>query len=299
MDALNRIMELTKEQVEFAIKYYQVMTKIEWVASGIVEVTQWMTSVLAAFTWQTIVSNKMILGVTFLACLLGTGVYYKLVLGKPSKATTVVSVEKTTKSINPSTIETDNSMTKKLYASINLTATDETFESEDDESEADDHVVTKLFVSPMNVVSEDEEEVDDASDKDDWNEQEYNQKYPRPSSTNTTRGFASASAENIQSPPQTPMMSPVLQMRSPKTRAQKKKKETLTQMRKRVARQMKESEERRNSQRTASKTPSKTPGRATTKSASATSSKKINSRNESVREMKARVAREFAAKRKQ
>ena len=102
-----------------------------------------------------------------------------------------------------------------------------------------------------------------------WNEEDYNRRYSVSEPVVSRRKVERHTVTRTVNPPKATQNLP-------------KKKETLAQMRKRVAREMKEAEERRRNQ----------VGVRSTRSTSA--SKSV--RKETVSEMKARVAREFAAK---
>jgi hypothetical protein len=141
-------------------------------------------------------------------------------------------------------------------------------EEEDEDTWISPPATRSARKAPKTIVEELVEEFD--GDEDDWNEEEYNRRFPV--------------SKSIFSPPATrssrkDMFSP------PRTRSAAKK-ESLSQMRKRVAREMKDSEDRRRQQLSTTKTARPTPPMM----------KKRTTRKESVAEMKARVAREFAAK---
>lgn len=245
-----------------------MLTEIESKLSATIELTQWVGSILTASTHRVasniVASDAMLLAaVTSLVSVLGALLCYnKFVSVKANpmdKATNYIN----TPGIATKTINTDEEEDMFLPC-INMVPTDN-IESDSD-IDADD----------ADIGSEEE-------DDGDWNEEDYNQQFSVVKPTTTTR--RSAPKKEIRS---------TTASRSKSTKNGTKK-ETLSQMRKRVAREMKESEERRR-QPSATKAVRSAPSKkSATKAVRSVPSKKPI-RKETVREMKARVAREFAAK---
>ncbi len=268
------------------IQYTDIMsTEIESKLSAAMMISQWLLSILSAAMYRlftsTVNSNAVLLAATSLSCLLGTTFYCYYTKVVPNKSVTnsstptiLISGESKTESA-PFTIA--KPMTDE-FADIDLVPTDD-IESDSDGSEQDDqddwHEATynQTFSVPPtnNVVSDngaDDKSEEENDDERDWNEEDYKTKFPASKPVVTRRSTITKAKSSATT------------TTSSKQPAQNKKKETLAQMRKRVAREMKESEERKRQQsKPARWAPTKKPAR-----------------KESVAEMKARVAREFAAK---
>eukprot|EP00531_Pseudo-nitzschia_arenysensis_P004918 CAMPEP_0116153556 /NCGR_PEP_ID=MMETSP0329-20121206/21311_1 /TAXON_ID=697910 /ORGANISM="Pseudo-nitzschia arenysensis, Strain B593" /LENGTH=282 /DNA_ID=CAMNT_0003650479 /DNA_START=105 /DNA_END=953 /DNA_ORIENTATION=- len=272
-----------------------VSTEVEAKLSASIEVSHWLASVLSAATCRFVNSNAVLLAATSLSCLLGTIVYYySKVVSKNSTSTPEIATIETSKiEPTPITIEkpTESANSKEDdFPDIDLVPTDD-IESDTDGSEQDDQddwneeTYKEIFSDPISnyVVSDNDgndadssstrsstSEDDENDDQGDWNEEEYKKKFPSPkpvvkrrSTTKTAKDTTTTATTSTRSKPAA------------------KKKETLAQMRKRVAREMKESEERK---------------RQTSKKPARWAPTKKPVRKETVAEMKARVAREFAAK---
>jgi hypothetical protein len=283
--------------------------ELESKLSATIELTQWVVSIMAATVyrcvWNTIVSNLVFIVATSLACLLGTVVYYNKVVCAVSDAKEtamsnspeIATVEITTK-IDSAPI-TASKMTEPAnndyFPCIDLVPTDDVeseSESDSDNSEEDykedwneDDYTLRFSAATNNVVSDTDDNDTKHDDKEDWNEDDCNNRFPVSKSTTRAPKKESLSQLRSASKPTTTT-----------TRAPKPK-ESLSQMRKRVAREMKEAEERRRQRLSitrAAPAPSKLPKRASAKTAPA--STRPTRKKETVAEMKARVAREFAAK---
>ena len=260
-------------------------TQIESKLSATLELTHWAGSILTAMAWNTIESNPLFLVATSLACLLGSFLYYNKSLSRVSSVKeTVTSSTPEIASVETTKIDSAVITTAKMveavdndsFPCINLVPTDDT-ESYSDISEEEDRedwheadynqtfcAHTNNVVSDSDDNSIDNHDTEEESDADDWNESDYNQRFP--TSKPATRRTASKK-ESVSQP----------------TTATR---ETRAQMRKRVARQMKEAELRKKNQ-------------AASKAVHSAVPTKKSVRKETVAEMKARVAREFAAKLKQ
>lgn len=264
------------------IQYTDIMsTEIESKLSATIVVSQWFLSILSAAIYRlftnTVNSYVVLLAATSLSCLLGTTFYCYYTKVVPNKSATNSSIPKIATSEESKIESAPVTIAKPMideFADIDLVPTDD-IESDSDGSEQDDwHEATynQRFSAPPtnNVVSDngaDDNSEEENDDEGDWNEEDYKTKFPASKPVVTRRSTVTKAKSSATT------------TTSSKKPAQKKK-ETLAQMRKRVAREMKESEERKRQQsKPARWAPTKKP-----------------SRKETVAEMKARVAREFAAK---
>lgn len=267
------------------IQYTDIMSsEIESKLSATMVVSQWFLSVVSAAMYRlftnTVNSNAVLLAATSLSCLIGTTFYCYYTKVVPNNTVTISSTPKITTSEESKIESTPVTLAKPMaddFPDIDLVPTDD-IESDSDGSEQDDQddwheanynqtfsaPPTNNDVSDNEVDGNSEEENDDEGD---WNEQDYKTKFPASKPVVTRRRTVTKTKSSATT------------ATSSKKPAQKKK-ETLAQMRKRVAREMKESEERKRQQsKPARWAPTKKPAR-----------------KETVAEMKARVAREFAAK---
>jgi len=286
--------------------------ELESKLSATIELTQWVASILAASVyrcvWDNIVSNLVLIVATSLACLLGTVVYYKKDVCAVSDAReTAVSTSPEIETVKiTTTIDSAPIMVSKMTAPANkdsfpcidLVPTDDV-ESDSDNSEEDykedwnEDDYTLRFSAPTNNLVSDTDDNgtsnDDKYDKEDWNEEDYKDRFSVSKPTTRAPKKEIISQSRSASKPKT----------TTTTRASKPK-ESLSQMRKRVAREMKEAEERQRQRLSGTSTRAAPASAKLAKRVSSAKTAPISTRptrkKETVAEMKARVAREFAAK---
>eukprot|EP00535_Pseudo-nitzschia_heimii_P009766 CAMPEP_0197190752 /NCGR_PEP_ID=MMETSP1423-20130617/22245_1 /TAXON_ID=476441 /ORGANISM="Pseudo-nitzschia heimii, Strain UNC1101" /LENGTH=268 /DNA_ID=CAMNT_0042643209 /DNA_START=39 /DNA_END=845 /DNA_ORIENTATION=+ len=263
-------------------------TKVESNLSAAVQVGHWVASILASAIHQSVGSNgPLLIAGTLLACLVGAIACRKLAGTGGAKSaaacrrpeaeiaetvTTPVDDSAALLAISKKTTEPiDEDDDDNSFASLGLVSThdiesdDESNDEHDSNEEEEEECNQPSPTQTDDFLRETFDNVEGADSEDDWNEFEYNQQFD----------------DSKPAQPQ-PMPPP------PPPKATSSKKESLSQMRKRVAREMKEAEDRRR-QRSAS-------GSSAVATTAPAAPVRRSVRKESIKEMKARVARDFAAK---
>lgn len=277
----------TNQLLQHQTMSIQTETKL----SATIELTRWAASIMAASTYRflsdNVDTNKVVLGALVLTLVLtfcmGAFANYILMTNFFTKNVTLESAEIPDASSKAAKI-IDSKDADDDFPAINLVSTEDSEDSIEEEQEdwkktsSIQPITAKATIPVVHIDSDDtsadsDTEEDDAND---WNEEEYNRRH--------TVSKPVRVARPIRKVTQTVEKRSVTRTANlPKaTTKSLPKKETLAQMRKRVAREMKESEERRRIQ-------------LGVRSTRSTSTRKPV-RKETASEMKARVAREFAAK---
>ena len=280
-------------------------TATETQFSATVELTQWAASIVAASTYRflsnNVDSNKVVLGAISLMLLMATYVSYRIMNYFTTRSFSIEVSEYFDFSTTKATKITDSEDVYDDFPAINLVSTEDSQDSLEEDHEEWKETVPIQSVLPkettivIDIADDDtnDESEDEEDDNDDWNEEDYKRRYPVSEpvvtrSRNVSRPVVTRSRVTKEIPKRTVARTTTRTATraasnppKPTTTKNVPKKETIAQMRKRVAREMKESEERRRNQLGVTARQSTSRKRA---------------RKETVSEMKARVAREFAAK---